>query len=74
MNCKRGLLHKLTSYGITRRVPSVIRFFLTGKTMKVVVNGMSSEAHGVNAGVLQGSVLGSTLYMLYVNDLSKNTL
>lgn len=42
--------------------------------MKVVVNGWSSDAHEIIAGVLQGSLLCSILFLLYINDLPTNTL
>ena len=35
----KGLLHKLEGYGINGRVLPIIKSFLTGRTMKVVING-----------------------------------
>ena len=35
----KGLLHKLTSYGITGRLHSTLKSFLLGRKMRIVVNG-----------------------------------
>ena len=40
----------------------------------MVLNGKSSQENSVNAGVPQVSILGPTLFLLYVNDLPHNVI
>ena len=65
----RGLLCKIKSYGISGRLYDIIASFLRGRSMRVVIDGQSSDTHSLNAGVLQGSVLGPTLFHMLINDL-----
>ena len=64
-----GLLHKLKSYGISGQIFGLISSFLSNRPLRVALDGKSSQEYRVNAGVLQGCILGSTLFLLYINDL-----
>ena len=59
-----GLLHKLKSYGISGQIFGLISSFLSNRRLRLVLDGQSSQEHPVNAGVPQGSILGSTLFLL----------
>ena len=64
-----GLLHKLKSYGISREVFSHISSFLSNRWLWVALDGKSSQKISVNAGVPHSSILGSTLFLLYIRTL-----
>ena len=69
-----GLLHKPRSYGISCQIFGLISSFLSNRQLRIVLDGKSSQEYAVNAGVLQGSILGPTLFLLYINYLPDDVI
>ena len=69
-----GFLHKLKSYWISGQIFGLISSFLSNRQLRVVLDGKSSQEYPINTGFPQVSILGPTLFPLYINDLPDNVI
>ena len=65
------LLVKMNHYGIRKLLPW-FEDFLTGRTLKVILEGVKSRCVNILSGIIQGSVISGLLFLIFINDLPES--
>jgi hypothetical protein len=67
----KALLKKIESYGIYGDLLDLLTSYLSDRYHCVKIDGQISEFLEIESGVLQGSVLGPLLFLIFINDIYK---
>ena len=65
------LLEKLSKMGVSQKLLNWIKSYLKNRKICSKLNNSISEPRELLCGVPQGSILGPTLFLCYINDLAK---
>ena len=64
-----GIILKSKTYAVEGELLSLLENYLENREQKVVLNGQTSQWRIIMSGILQGSVLGVLLFLIYINDI-----
>ena len=63
------ILQELYFYGVRGNAFNLFENYWTNRTQYVVINGVNSSTQLNSCGVPQGSVLGTLMFLVYINDI-----
>ena len=63
------LLKKLYAYSIRGHIIKWVESYLCDRSQYVIYNNEYYETHSIKCGVPQGSILGTLLFIIYVNNI-----
>ena len=65
----KKLIFKLECLGVGGSLLAWFRSYLSGRRYRVMIDNKSSDFLPVISGVLQGSILGPLLFLVFINDI-----
>ena len=69
---RKGLFLKMQNMGIKGKLYRWIKSFLTDRLIQTNINDSLSSKEVLEEGLPQGSALSCTLFLIFINDLTKN--
>lgn len=67
------LLNKLDYYGVSGIAKDWFTSYLSSRKQLVSLSAINSDVRNISCGVPQGSVLGPTLFLMYINDFHNSS-
>ena len=67
-----GLIYKLRSFGISGCLLDWITDYLANRFQRVCIKGSLSSWRRIFAGVPQGCIIGSLLFLIFINEIVNN--
>ena len=69
---RHSILFRLKTFGIGKKYQEILQNYLSDRHQRTLLNNVLSDQKTVPYGVPQGSILGPTLFLLYINDVVNN--
>ena len=69
---RRGVMQRLHSYGMRGNLPKFVKNFMSNREIIVRIGASFSSPKTIQEGILQGSVLSCSCFMIAIDEISSN--